>query len=534
MAKQTKAQIKTAIRNVLDKVAVGSEGGSLSGSLTVEGEGNFVKAPDVIVGESRVTDLLNTKVNLDKNEVVGGRKVFTDKVEIFSNALNITNQNITKGSVPTSNQYQGVTFNAGNGRTVTADVNSGGYDTRMAILEHQTMADGSVDFHMGCYKNVANSRDANLLRVGFDASGAPFASCCTPVASSNSGAIATTQWVNTKLGNYLPLSGGKLTGNVTISNQAWIQSTADTNNYQFKREGHAGGYYMRTFDWASWREVIDNAGSQVIKGMLEIQNTLRLSSSSGNQIQLSHDSKGVIMRNDGSHFYFLVTADNDNWGGYNNLRPLYINLAGGGVAIGHGITMLGGQITKASTSTSWCKGRDTALLRITDGEQYCPILSMKCNTGSWEIGSSGSANGSNLEITFISDANYNSNTNRQTFNHRFDQNGDFIVHRDIRASGGWVYGNSFRVNSDRRLKKDIQDVDYELPNASLKTFKFKNDIKEKTHIGYIAQDIKTQTPQFVDTDENGMLSLDESALLMTAIHEINRLKARIAELEKKL
>lgn len=534
MAKQTKAQIKTAIRNVLDKVAVGSEGGSLSGSLIIEGEDNFIKAPNIIVGENKITDLLNTKVNVDGDQVINGKRVFTGKIEVFSNVVNISNKNVIKGVTPASNQYQGITFNAGNNRAIDTELNSGSYDTRMAILEHQTMADGSVDFHIGCYRNVANSRDANLLRVGFDASGVPFASCCTPVASSNSGAIATTQWVNTKVGNYLPLSGGKLTGNVTISNQAWIQSTADTNNYQFKREGHAGGYYMRTFDWASWREVIDNAGNQVIKGMLEIQNTLRLSSSSATQIQLSHGSKGVILRNDGSAFYLLITADNDNWGGWNSLRPFSLNLSSGVVVMGHGLTLLAGQIKKETTSSSWVKGRDNALLRITDGTSYCPAVSMKCGEGSWEIGSSGSANGSNLSFSFISDANYNSNTNTQTFNHRFDQNGDFIVHRDIRASGGWVYGNSFRVNSDRRLKKDIQDVDYELPNASLKTFKFKNDIKEKTHIGYIAQDIKTQTPQFVDTDENGMLSLDESALLMTAIHEINRLKARIAELEKKL
>jgi hypothetical protein len=261
---------------------------------------------------------------------------------------------------------------------------------------------------------------------------------------------------------------------------------------------------------------------------------MRVGGSVSNQLRLIYNNKAVICRNDGANFYLMTTNADDALGGYNDLRPLFFNLSNGTVTMGHGLRLNAGQITKTSTSTSWCKGRDTALLRITDGEHYCPILSMQCGGGSWEVGSSGSANGSNLSFSFISDANFNSNTNTQTFNHRFDQNGDFIVHRDIRASGGWVYGNSFRVNSDRRLKKDIQDVDYELPNASLKTFKFKNDIKEKTHIGYIAQDIKTQTPQFVDTDENGMLSLDESALLMTAIHEINRLKARIAELEKKL
>ena len=486
MTKQTKAQIKTAIKNVLDKVAVGSEGGSLSGSLIIEGEDNFIKAPNIIVGENKITDLLDTKVNVDSDQVINGKRVFTGKIEVFSNAINISNKNVIKGVTPASNQYQGITFNAGNNRAIDTELNSGSYDTRMAILEHQTMADGSVDFHMGCYRNVADSRNANLLRVGFDASGTPFASCCTPIASSNSGAIATTQWVTTKVDNYLPLSGNK-----TIT------------------------------------------GALTVNGITTLNNEVRAGGSVANQLRLIYNNKAVICRNDGSNFYLMTTNANDALGGYNDLRPLVFSLSDGLVTMGHGLKLHAGQIRKETTVSSWVKGRDNALLRITDGTNYCPALSMKCNTGSWEVGSSGSANSSNLAITFISDTNYNANTNAQTFYHYFDNQGDLKVHRDVRA-GSWVYATTYKVNSDRRLKKDIKDADLSLPNVQLKTFKFKSDERKQTRVGFIAQEVQAQTPQFVDTDEKGMLSLDESALLMTAIYEINKLKAKIAELEKRI
>lgn len=58
MPKKTKTEIKTAIKNVLNKVTVGSTGGTINGSITIDGEGNFLKAPKIIVGNDDLADLI--------------------------------------------------------------------------------------------------------------------------------------------------------------------------------------------------------------------------------------------------------------------------------------------------------------------------------------------------------------------------------------------------------------------------------------------------------------------------------------------
>ena len=50
--------------------------------------------------------------------------------------------------------------------------------------------------------------------------GSFYATTNSPSFSSNDTTIPTTEWVNDKLANYLPLSGGKMTGNITIAGNA--------------------------------------------------------------------------------------------------------------------------------------------------------------------------------------------------------------------------------------------------------------------------------------------------------------------------
>lgn len=202
----------------------------------------------------------------------------------------------------------------------------------------------------------------------------------------------------------------------------------------------------------------------------------------------------------------------------------YLPLAGG--------TMTG-QIYVNARDSSWFNGRTSALIRIANGAAYNVLASMQCAGYSWEIGCEGSNNGNAMRIGCVSDTNFSDGTNTQNQCFRFDLNGDFIASRDIRATS-WVYATNFRVSSDRRLKTDIKKAEYFLPEVELKTFRFKADERKAKHIGFIAQDIQEQVPDIVNEDETTKrLTIDESALLAIAVDEINKLKKRVAELEKR-
>jgi len=56
----------------------------------------------------------------------------------------------------------------------------------------------------------------------------------------------------------------------------------------------------------------------------------------GGNIRMIAGNYGCFIRNDGAHTYFLLTNAGDQYGGWNSLRPLYINDATGYVTFGNG------------------------------------------------------------------------------------------------------------------------------------------------------------------------------------------------------
>lgn len=92
-----------------------------------------------------------------------------------------------------------------------------------------------------------------------------------------------------------------------------------------------------------------------------------------------------------------------------------------------------------------------------------------------------------------------------------------------------VYADNFILNSDERLKENIEDVDYSKHiKADWKTFNFKKDKEDKRH-GVIAQELEVHHPEFVNTDEEGYKSVQYIDLLIAKIAE---LEARLEKLEK--
>ena len=97
-----------------------------------------------------------------------------------------------------------------------------------------------------------------------------------------------------------------------------------------------------------------------------------------------------------------------------------------------------------------------------------------------------------------------------------------IAYRD---GSGNLTAVGFFESSDRRLKNIISrdgDVAY---------FKWKDGSDNKTHIGYIAQEVQKKNPDQVKADDKGFLSVNYTEVL---VEKVRALEKKIEELEKRM
>jgi hypothetical protein len=86
-----------------------------------------------------------------------------------------------------------------------------------------------------------------------------------------------------------------------------------------------------------------------------------------------------------------------------------------------------------------------------------------------------------------------------------------------------VTASGFFQSSDRRLKNIVKK------DGEVAYFKWKDNRDTKTHIGYIAQEVKKEYPDQVQKDEKGMLSVNYIEVLVAKIQDLEK---RIKQLEK--
>ncbi|MEM9076304.1 MAG: tail fiber domain-containing protein [Bacteroidota bacterium] len=91
-------------------------------------------------------------------------------------------------------------------------------------------------------------------------------------------------------------------------------------------------------------------------------------------------------------------------------------------------------------------------------------------------------------------------------------------------ANGTMQATNFILSSDRRLKKNIKNYEAEAIDVQWRVFDWKNG--DKNQIGVIAQEILDTHPQFVSKDDNGMLSVKYTDLLIAKVAEQDhRIKA---------
>lgn len=98
---------------------------------------------------------------------------------------------------------------------------------------------------------------------------------------------------------------------------------------------------------------------------------------------------------------------------------------------------------------------------------------------------------------------------------------------------GAIHASGFFKESDIRLKSNIVPLNHTLEqicNIPIVSF----DIRNKHQIGTIAQDIENDFADIVDTDSNGMKSVDYCMLGVVAIEGIKLLKQEVEDLKKQI
>lgn len=103
------------------------------------------------------------------------------------------------------------------------------------------------------------------------------------------------------------------------------------------------------------------------------------------------------------------------------------------------------------------------------------------------------------------------------------------------ANGGFgeVHAGGFFKESDIRLKSNIVPLNHTLEQiCNIPTVSF--DIRNKHQIGTIAQDIENDFADIVDTDSDGMKSVDYCMLGVVAVEGVKLLKQEIEDLKKQV
>lgn len=134
--------------------------------------------------------------------------------------------------------------------------------------------------------------------------------------------------------------------------------------------------------------------------------------------------------------------------------------------------------------------------------------------------------------TVATSGNYNDLSNRPTIPTNTNQltNGaGFITGSYLPLSGGTVSGNitanAFFASSDRRLKNIISR------SGDMIEFTWKDKRDNKSHFGYVAQEVRKKMPEQVNRDEQGYMSVNYIEVLVA---KVNALELEVQALKEKL
>lgn len=129
---------------------------------------------------------------------------------------------IAKGTIPETSHW----FTLG---MATDNTGSPTNAHKFGQVETSVLTSGVTETSLSAFKNESGSTISASISVGYDSSGNAFTKAPTPATTDNSTKIATTAYVKSNLNNYLPLTGGTISGTLTIGTSGCTLSYNSTN-----------------------------------------------------------------------------------------------------------------------------------------------------------------------------------------------------------------------------------------------------------------------------------------------------------------
>ncbi|QUL76918.1 large distal tail fiber subunit [Escherichia phage UPEC03] len=401
-------------------------------------------------------------------------------------------------------------------------------------------------------------------------------------------------FVNTKLGMNINVPSYYNDVPQTTPAQYFLSTgTQGAKNYlrQF-RGGNADTIWHETVQGGLYRLASGSTDAQeefmvstagYIRSRVEVQSA---SCGSGGQFRAVQGNFGVMHRNDGGNYYFLITNSGDPWGTWNGLRPFTIGLTTGIVSMSSGVNISGGfningaaefnnglgcgtanglganAISLGDTDTGfvqegdgilnayansqriqrWTTGASAVykqlqvqgvngpalLLNNTASNQSVYMLLQYAGTNAGYLGFGGSDNTMTMH-------NYQLNTNLQL------RVSDIYVNRALYGESTGNFTDVY-IRSDRRLKSNLVEIKDALVKVEQLTgYVYDKQSKDADEIvyhresGLIAQDVQEVLPDAVKEDSNsGMLTISPAGVNALLVNAINELRERLEAIENKL
>lgn len=448
--------------------------------------------------------------------------------------------------------------------------------TAMNVVSSFNTRKGAVVLTLG---DVTGVGGAPLASPTF--SGSPTAP--TPGVGDNSTKIATTAFVTTKIGQgYLPLTGGTISGNLTVTGTSSANIHVSTGNFQCNPPSGAAWYYSLVAGVRQWnfgvstdgnfylqdsgstRFYSTTAGACVATGNLTCSGNFNTNAIAGTIITAS-GANGLqcIVSGASAWIRSLVQGVRDWYMGCNTDGNYYIYDASAGatrflVDTGGNSTLyqsltIGANLQVNGSAT--INGNCRALAQLRGGTLYVDGGSTQNGTISCNAISCSTINTNNNNITMgagdlscqiitASDIVHCVHGVQYTDlgNHCIGWNNSgttvtFYAYGG--SSGSWNFSGS-----DERLKKNIGPavgdaladleslklISYDMPFPDLPTRRF--------DYGFSAQDVEVKLPdsvtQITHPDGEEQLVLDTLPLLARCVGAIQELSFRVASLEARL